>query len=69
MKIALKDKQPVGLPGYERFRTPVEDTPVASAGGDPRVASANAREGGWVPPAPQPRRSGEKNFLERLFGL
>jgi penicillin-binding protein 1A len=68
MKIALKDKQPVGLPGHERFRAPVEDTPVASAG-EPRVASANAREGGWVPPAPQPRRSGEKNFLERLFGL
>jgi penicillin-binding protein 1A len=68
MKVALKDKQPVGLPGHERFRAPVEDTPVAGAG-EPRVASANAREGGWTPPAPQPRRSGEKNFLERLFGL
>jgi penicillin-binding protein 1A len=69
MKIALKDKRPVALPGHERFRAPVEDTPVASAGDDPRVASANARESGWIPPAAQPRRSSEKNFLERLFGL
>jgi penicillin-binding protein 1A len=65
MKIALKDKQPVGLPGGEYFQT---DVPVASAGAEPRYASAGTRESGWIPPAPQ-RRRGEKNFLERLFGL
>lgn len=66
MKIALKDKQPVPLPGGERFQS---DTPVAAAGSDPRMASANARESGWIQPAPQQRRRGEKNFFERLFGL
>ncbi|MDP8917456.1 MAG: penicillin-binding protein 1A [Pseudomonadota bacterium] len=68
MKTALKDQQPVALPGSERFRTPSE-TPVAGAGGDPRYASAG--EGSWVAPAPQPRRaaSREKNFFEKLFGL
>jgi penicillin-binding protein 1A len=61
MKIALKDRQPVGLPGGVRT-----DTPVADAGA-PRYA--NAGNDGWAPPPPQQRRSGEKNFLERLFGL
>jgi penicillin-binding protein 1A len=69
MKTALKDQQPVALPGSERFRTP-SDTPVASAGAGPRYASADG-EGSWVAPAPQPRRaaSREKNFFEKLFGL
>jgi penicillin-binding protein 1A len=62
MKTALKDKQPVGLPGGERFQS---DVPVASAGPDPRYASAT--RDGPIPPAP--RRRGEKNFFERLFGL
>jgi penicillin-binding protein 1A len=66
MKIALKDKQPVPLPGGERFQS---DVPVADAGVDPRYASANARESGWVQPRQPRRRSGEKNFFERLFGL
>jgi len=66
MKIALKDKQPVGLPGGERFQQ--QDVPVASAGADPRYASAQTRESGWIPPQPQ-RRKAEKNFFERLFGL
>ena len=65
MKIALKDKQPVGLPGGERFQT---DTPVAAAGA-PRYANAGGGSDGWVQPAPPQRRPGEKNFLERLFGL
>jgi penicillin-binding protein 1A len=67
MTAALKDKQPVGLPGGERFQT---DAPaVANAGSDPRFASAT-REGSWVPPAqPQRRVSREKNFFETLFGL
>jgi penicillin-binding protein 1A len=69
MKAALKDQQPVALPGSERFRTAPSDTPVANVGGDPRYASAG--EGSWVAPAPQPRRaaSREKNFFEKLFGL
>jgi penicillin-binding protein 1A len=68
MKTALKDQQPVALPGSERFRTP-SDVPVAGTGQDPRYASAG--EGSWVAPAPQPRRaaSREKNFFEKLFGL
>jgi penicillin-binding protein 1A len=66
MKIALKDKQPVGLPGGDRFRGP-SDVPVAGAETDPRYASAQDGQGGWIAP-PAPKR-GEKNFLERLFGL
>jgi len=64
MKIALKDKQPVGLPGGERFPS---GAPVAAAGA-PRYANAGGGDG-WVQPAPPPRGRGEKNFLERLFGL
>nr|WP_246776691.1 penicillin-binding protein 1A [Microvirga sp. VF16] len=68
MQIALKDKQPVALPGSERFRTP-SGPAVASAGQDPRYA--NAGENGWIPPQPAPQRraSREKNFFEKLFGL
>lgn len=69
MKIALKDRQPVPLPGQQYFRTPA-DVPVAGVGG-PQYADAEGRESGWVPPQQQARvrpRS-EKNFLERLFGL
>jgi penicillin-binding protein 1A len=65
MKIALKDKQPVGLPGGERFQT---DTPVAAAGAS-RYANAGGGNDGWIQPAPPQRQRGEKNFLERLFGL
>ena len=68
MKIALKDKQPVPLPGQEHFRTPAE-VPVADATGAPQYANAQPRESGWVQPAPQARTRSEKNFLERLFGL
>ena len=61
MKVALKDQQPVPLPGGNRF-APAE-TPVASA--TPRgYASAQPRESGWIPPAPQ-----QRNLFERLFGL
>jgi penicillin-binding protein 1A len=67
MKVALKDKQPVPLPGSEYFQTPV-DVPVAGADGTPQYAHAQSNDGNWPPPA-QPRRQGEKNFLERLFGL
>jgi penicillin-binding protein 1A len=68
MKTALKDKQPVPLPGSEYFRAPAPaEVPVADAtGASPYPAQ---RESGWVPPAPQGRARGEKNFLERLFGL
>ncbi len=66
MKVALKDKQPVGLPGGERFRN---DVPVAGADGDPRYANAGNGDA-WVPPQPQRRASArEKNFFEKLFGL
>jgi len=68
MKIALKDKQPVPLPGSERFYAPA-DVPVASNGGAPQYANAQPSENAWIPPAQPQRRSGEKNFLERLFGL
>jgi len=70
MKIALKDKQPVPLPGQDYFRTPA-DVPVADAGADPRYAAAQSGDSSWIPPAPQAqaRARGEKNFLERLFGL
>jgi penicillin-binding protein 1A len=68
MQIALKDKQPVGIPGQERFR---ESVPVANAGEqDPRYAAAGNGESAWIQPAPQQRRnSREKNFFEKLFGL
>jgi penicillin-binding protein 1A len=70
MKIALKDQQPVALPGSERFRTP-SDVPVAGAGGDPRYANAGNGDNAWIPPQPAPQRraSREKNFFEKLFGL
>ncbi len=68
MQVALKDKQPVALPGSERFRTP-SGPAVASAGQDPRYASAGNGENAWIPPAPQRRASREKNFFEKLFGL
>jgi penicillin-binding protein 1A len=67
MKTALKDKQPVPLPGSDRFRAPPSDVPVADAGTDPRYASAQPRESGWIPPTPKPGQ--QKNLLERLFGL
>ncbi len=68
MQIALKDKQPVPLPGLERFR---DDVPVAGSGADPRYANAGNDDTGWVQPQPQPQRraSREKNFFEKLFGL
>ena len=70
MKIALKDQQPVALPGSERFRTP-SDVPVAGTGGDPRYANAGNGDNAWIPPQPAPQRraSREKNFFEKLFGL
>jgi penicillin-binding protein 1A len=72
MKIALKDKQPVPLPGQDYFRTPApSEVPVADAGGPQYAAAPQDRS--WIPPAPQAqaqaRARGEKNFLERLFGL
>ncbi len=68
MKVALKDQQPVPLPGSERFRNEV---PVAGAGQDPRYATAGAGENAWIAPQPTPQRraSREKNFFEKLFGL
>ncbi|EIM29312.1 penicillin-binding protein, 1A family [Microvirga lotononidis] len=68
MKVALKDQQPVPLPGSERFRNEV---PVAGAGQDPRYATAGAGDNAWImpQPAPQRRASREKNFFEKLFGL
>jgi len=68
MKVALKDKQPVPLPGSERFR---DDVPVANAGPDPRYANAGTGDNAWIPPQPAPQRraSREKNFFEKLFGL
>ncbi len=68
MKIALKDRQPVPLPGSERFRIP-SDVPVAGAGGDPRYANAGNGDNAWIQPAPQRRAGREKNFFEKLFGL
>lgn len=70
MKIALKDQQPVPLPGSERFRIP-SDVPVAGAAGDPRYANAGGGDNAWIAPQPQPQRraSREKNFFEKLFGL
>uniref|UniRef100_UPI0013B425B0 transglycosylase domain-containing protein n=1 Tax=Microvirga calopogonii TaxID=2078013 RepID=UPI0013B425B0 len=68
MKVALKDQQPVPLPGSERFRN---DVPVADAGQDPRYANAGNGDNAWIPPQPAPQRraSREKNFFEKLFGL
>jgi penicillin-binding protein 1A len=68
MKIALKDQQPVALPGSERFR---DDVPVAGTGQDPRYANAGNGDNAWIPPQPAPQRraSREKNFFEKLFGL
>jgi len=69
MTAALKDKQPVALPGFERFR---DDVPVAETGGDPRYANVGDGSDAWVPPQPRPQRranSREKNFFEKLFGL
>nr|WP_205800051.1 PBP1A family penicillin-binding protein [Microvirga terricola] len=67
MKTALKDKQPVPLPGSERFMPGSPDSPLASIFGGSGTTTPQMRETGWVPPAQQ-RRS-QKNFLERLFGL
>lgn len=68
MKVALKDQQPVPLPGSERFRN---DVPVADAATDPRYANAGNGDNAWIPPQPAPQRraSREKNFFEKLFGL
>ncbi|HEU6442290.1 MAG TPA: transglycosylase domain-containing protein [Microvirga sp.] len=66
MQIALKDKQPVPLPGLERFR---DDVPVADAGADPRYANAGSGDTAWAQPQPQRRVAREKNFFEKLFGL
>jgi penicillin-binding protein 1A len=67
MKIALKDKQPVALPGSERFR---EGVPVAGADSDPRYANVGNDDNPWTQPQPQRRASSrEKNFFEKLFGL
>jgi len=67
MTMALKDKQPVPLPGSERFQ---DDVPVANAGSDPRYANAGNGDSAWIPPQPQRRAvSREKNFFEKLFGL
>nr|WP_247654207.1 penicillin-binding protein 1A [Microvirga sp. HBU67558] len=66
MKVALKDKQPVPLPGSERFR---DDVPVANGGSDSRYANAGTGDNAWIQPAPQRRASREKNFFEKLFGL
>jgi penicillin-binding protein 1A len=47
MKVALKDQQPVPLPGGNRFAPPSGEVPVASA--MPRgYASAQPRESGWA---------------------
>nr|WP_202049892.1 penicillin-binding protein 1A [Microvirga mediterraneensis] len=69
MKVALKDQQPVPLPGSERFRS--NDVPVAGAGQDSRYATAGAGDNAWIAPQPAPQRraSREKNFFEKLFGL
>lgn len=69
MKVALKDQQPVPLPGSERFRS--NDVPVAGAGQDSRYATAGAGDNAWIAPQPTPQRraSREKNFFEKLFGL
>jgi penicillin-binding protein 1A len=66
MKTALKNQQPVPLPGSDSFANPNE-VPVAGASGNPNYASAQPGESAWV----QPRRPGrqEKNFFEKLFGL
>ena len=61
MKVALKDQQPVPLPGGNRFSPAQAETSVASAAPAPR-------ESGWITPAQQ-RRNPDKNFLEKLFGL
>lgn len=67
MKVALKDKQPVNLPGSERFRN---DVPVAEAGPDQRYVNAGNGDNAWIQPQPQRRSaSREKNFFEKLFGL
>jgi len=65
MQAALKGKQPVGLPGSDRFG-PAE-APVA--GGPGGFAGPGAGESAWIQPRPAPRGSSEKNFLEKLFGL
>jgi penicillin-binding protein 1A len=65
MQAALKGKQPVGLPGSDRFG-PAE-APVA--GGPGGFAGAGAGESAWIQPRPAPRGNSEKNFLEKLFGL
>jgi penicillin-binding protein 1A len=63
MRVALKDQQPIPLPGGNRFAPPSGDGSVVAA--MPRgYASAQPRESGWIPPAPQ-----ERNIFQRLFGL
>ncbi|MGO4706439.1 transglycosylase domain-containing protein [Microvirga sp. 2MCAF38] len=61
MKTALKNQQPVPLPGLDRLPG---DVPVAGVPGQ-TIATAQ-RESAWIPPT---QKRGEKNFFERLFGL
>jgi penicillin-binding protein 1A len=63
MKAALKNRQPVPLPGGGRAAPP--EAPVAAAPANRTVAAAG--EGAWVPPIPPQGR--KRNLLERLFGL
>ncbi|MBF9233238.1 transglycosylase domain-containing protein [Microvirga alba] len=64
MKVALKDKQPVPLPGSDRFMPRPSDAPLAGLFG---TTAPQPPESGWVAPAQKPSR--QKNLLERLFGL
>jgi penicillin-binding protein 1A len=63
MQAALKGKQPVGLPGSDRFGP--SEAPVAGGPG----GFASAGESAWIQPRPAPRGTAEKNFFEKLFGL
>ena len=64
MKAALKNRQPVPLPGG---RPTPSETPVAAGPAGRTLAAVRDRESDWV--APAARQGQDRNFLERLFGL
>ena len=64
MKAALKNRQPVPLPGG---RPAPSETPVAAGPAGRTLAAVRDRESDWV--APAARQGQDRNFLERLFGL
>jgi penicillin-binding protein 1A len=68
MKVALKDKPPMPLPGSERFRI-MSNRRVAKVEQDRQEVVAGENDGMRVRPALEHGTRRKRNFFERLFGL